>query len=55
MIALLGSEASNHSILIDSDFSLDLPPIMADRVQLQQIDASHAQRYRCHEEHEHAR
>jgi PAS domain S-box-containing protein len=37
MIALLRSEASKHSILIDSDFSLDLPPIMADRVQLQQV------------------
>ena len=37
MIALLRSEASRHSILIDSDFSLDLPPIMADRVQLQQV------------------
>jgi len=37
MIALLRSEASKHSILIDSDFSLYLPPIMADRVQLQQV------------------
>ena len=37
MIALLRSEASKHSILIDSDFSVDLPPIMADRVQLQQV------------------
>jgi nitrogen-specific signal transduction histidine kinase len=37
MIALLRSEAFKHSILIDSDFSLDLPPIMADRVQLQQV------------------
>ena len=37
MIALLRSEASKHSILIDSDFSVDLPPMMADRVQLQQV------------------
>jgi signal transduction histidine kinase len=37
MIALLESEASKRSILIDSDFSLDLPPIMADRVQLQEV------------------
>ena len=37
MIALLRSEASKHSILIDSDFWVDLPPMMADRVQLQQV------------------
>jgi PAS domain S-box-containing protein len=37
MIALLQGEASRHSISIHSDFSLDLPPIMADRVQLQQV------------------
>jgi len=37
MIALLRGEASRHSILIQSDISLDLPPIMADRVQLQQV------------------
>lgn len=37
MIALLRGEASRHSILIHSDVSLDLPPIMADRVQLQQV------------------
>jgi len=37
MIALLRGEASRHSISIHSDFSLDLPPIMADRVQLQQV------------------
>ena len=37
MIALLRGEASRHSILIHSDLSLDLPPIMADRVQLQQV------------------
>jgi signal transduction histidine kinase len=37
MIALLQGEASRHSILIHRDCSLDLPPIMADRVQLQQV------------------
>jgi signal transduction histidine kinase len=37
IIALLRAEASKHSILIHCDFSLDLPPIMADRVQLQQV------------------
>lgn len=37
MIALLRGEASRHSSLIHSDLSLDLPPIMADRVQLQQV------------------
>jgi PAS domain S-box-containing protein len=37
MIALLRSEASRHSISIHRDFSIDLPPIMADRVQLQQV------------------
>ncbi len=37
MIALLGGEASRHSISVHTDLSLDLPPIMADRVQLQQV------------------
>jgi hypothetical protein len=37
MIALPRSEVSKHSILIDSEFSIDLPPIMAHRVQLQQV------------------
>ena len=37
MITLLRSEASRHSISIHSDPSFDLPPIMADRVQLQQV------------------
>src|SRR6516165_4737810 len=37
MIALLRGEASRHSILIQSDISLDLAPIKADRVQLQQV------------------
>jgi PAS domain S-box-containing protein len=37
MIALLGGEAERHSISIDSDLSTDVPQIMADRVQLQQV------------------
>jgi PAS domain S-box-containing protein len=37
MIALLRGEASRHSILIHSDLSLELAPIKADRVQLQQV------------------
>jgi PAS domain S-box-containing protein len=37
MIALLRGEAARHSIAIRSDTALDLPPIMADRVQLQQV------------------
>jgi signal transduction histidine kinase len=37
MIALLRGEASRYSISIHSEFSLDLPPIMVDRVQLQQV------------------
>jgi signal transduction histidine kinase len=37
MIALLRGEASRHSISIHSDLSPDLHPIMADRVQLQQV------------------
>lgn len=37
MIALLRGEASRHSIVIHSDLSRNLPPIMADRVQLQQV------------------
>jgi signal transduction histidine kinase len=37
MIALLRGEASRHSISIQSDISLDLPPIRGDRVQLQQV------------------
>jgi signal transduction histidine kinase len=37
MIALLRSEACRHSISIHSDCAPDLPPIMADRVQLQQV------------------
>jgi PAS domain S-box-containing protein len=37
MIALLRGEASRHSVSIHGDFSLDVPSIMADRVQLQQV------------------
>jgi PAS domain S-box-containing protein len=37
MIALLRGEASRHSISIHSDIALDLPPIVADRIQLQQV------------------
>jgi signal transduction histidine kinase/ligand-binding sensor domain-containing protein len=37
MIALLRSEASRHSILIRNEFANDLPNIVADRVQLQQV------------------
>jgi signal transduction histidine kinase len=37
MIALLRGEAARYSIAIHSDLALDLPPIMADRVQLQQV------------------
>ena len=37
MIALLRGEAPRHSISVHSDLSRELPPIMADRVQLQQV------------------
>ena len=37
MIALLRSEAARYSIWMHSDLADDLPPIMADRVQLQQV------------------
>jgi PAS domain S-box-containing protein len=37
MIALLQGESAKHSISIYSDIAIDLPPIMADRVQLQQV------------------
>jgi PAS domain S-box-containing protein len=37
MIALLRSEASRYSISIEADLSSDLPKVMADRVQLQQV------------------
>src|ERR1700730_13772650 len=37
MIALLSSEASRYSISIRGEFANDLPNIMADRVQLQQV------------------
>ena len=37
MIALLRSEAARHSISIDGDLASDVPQIMVDRVQLQQV------------------
>ena len=37
MIALLRSEAERHSISIDGDLARDVPLIMVDRVQLQQV------------------
>jgi len=37
MVVLLQVEASRHSISIHSDIVPDLPPVMADRVQLQQV------------------
>ena len=37
MIVLLGSEANRHSISIRVDLAEDLPKVMADRVQLQQV------------------
>jgi signal transduction histidine kinase/PAS domain-containing protein len=37
MIGLLRSEASRYSILIRTDLAEDLPMVMADRVQLQQV------------------
>jgi PAS domain S-box-containing protein len=37
MVVLLRSEASRHSVSILADLSADLPPVMADRVQLQQV------------------
>ena len=37
MIALLRSEASRYSILIDSELAKDLPKVLADRIGLQQV------------------
>jgi signal transduction histidine kinase len=37
MIVLLRSEASRHSISIHTELAEDLPKVMADRVQLQQV------------------
>jgi PAS domain S-box-containing protein len=37
MIALLRSEAARYSISIDGDLANDLPQIIADRIQLQQV------------------
>ena len=37
MVVLLRSEASRHSVSIFTELSEDLPPVVADRVQLQQV------------------
>jgi signal transduction histidine kinase len=37
MFALLRNEASRYSIAIRTELAEDLPPVMADRVQLQQV------------------
>ena len=37
MIVLLRGEATRHSILVRTDLAADLPPILGDRVQLQQV------------------
>jgi PAS domain S-box-containing protein len=37
MIALLRNEAARHSISIHSDLAADLPKVLADRIQLQQV------------------
>jgi C4-dicarboxylate-specific signal transduction histidine kinase len=37
MIVLLRNEAARHSILVHSDLADNLPPVMADRIQLQQV------------------
>jgi C4-dicarboxylate-specific signal transduction histidine kinase len=37
MIVLLGGETARHSISVRTELAADLPPIMGDRVQLQQV------------------
>jgi C4-dicarboxylate-specific signal transduction histidine kinase len=37
MIVLLRGEATRHNILIETELAADLPQVMADRVQLQQV------------------
>src|SRR6266853_1181772 len=37
MIVLLRGEATRHSILVRTDLAADLPQILGDRVQLQQV------------------
>jgi len=37
MIVLVRSEATRHSISIRTELTADLPPVMGDRVQLQQV------------------
>ncbi len=40
VIALLHSELQNHRILVQTELILQLPPVLADRVQLQQVVAN---------------
>ena len=50
MIVLLRNEAARYSISIRSDLADDLPKVIADRIQLQQVlIESDAQRHRSHE------
>src|SRR4029077_18873660 len=37
IIVLLGSELTRHSILVRTELAADLPRVMGDRVQLQQV------------------
>jgi signal transduction histidine kinase len=37
MIILLGGETTRYNIFVGTDLTLDLPQVMADRVQLQQV------------------
>ena len=37
MLALLRTEAASHSVLMSTSLAADLPPVSADRVQLQQV------------------
>jgi signal transduction histidine kinase len=37
MIILLRSEAARHNILVETELATDLPQVMGDRVQLQQV------------------
>jgi len=49
-LSLLRSEANRYSISIRTELADDLPKVMADRVQLQQVfHEPHAQRHRCYE------
>jgi PAS domain S-box-containing protein len=37
MVSMLQNEAKRHSVMIHTDLAAGLPPVMADRVQLQQV------------------